>query len=285
MAKFEGKKKFASGKEGGAFKKKSFSRTGAPIKKDGAAKKKSTPQKPSDPNLIRLNKYVANSGVCSRRDADIFIQAGSVTVNGKTITEMGYKVKLEDVVKFDGRTLNPEKKEYIVLNKPKDFSTTESNERGKRSVSSLISSASKVKLTAVGRLEKSATGLLLFTNDKEMMSKLLQPKNGVRKIYHVELNKVLKFEDLKKIQEGVIIDDVMVRVAEISYIDNSPKKEIGIEIRSNKNRIVERIFEGLEYEVVRLDRVVYAGITKKDLPRGHWRPLTEQEVINIGMIK
>jgi len=283
MGRSDDKGKKASGRAGGGFKK-NYTRTGAP-KRDGAFKKNTRPQKPSDPNLIRLNKYVANAGVCSRREADIFIQAGNVTVNGKSITEMGYKVKLEDVVKFDGRTLNPVKKEYIVLNKPKDFSTTASDERGRRTAMSLVSNASKSKLEPVGRLDKNATGLLLFTNDKTMISKLAKAKNGLRKIYHVELNKILKFEDLKKVQEGVTIDDVHVRVADVSYIDNAPKKEIGIEIRSNKNRIVERIFESLEYEVVKIDRVVYAGLTKKDLPRGHWRPLTEQEIINLGMIK
>ncbi len=284
MARSDDKGKKTPGKTAGGYKKQGYTRTGAP-KKGAAFKKNTTPQKPSDPNLIRLNKYVANSGVCSRREADIFIQAGSVTVNGKAITEMGYKVKLEDIVKFDGRLLNPEKKEYIVLNKPKDFSTTTNDERGRRTAMSLVSNASKAKLEPVGRLDKNATGLLLFTNDKTMISKLAKAKNGLRKIYHVELNKILKFEDLQKIKDGVAIDDVLVRVADISYIDNSPKKEIGIEIRSNKNRIVERIFESLEYDVVKVDRVVYAGLTKKDLPRGHWRPLTEQEVINLGMIK
>jgi 23S rRNA pseudouridine2605 synthase len=228
---------------------------------------------------------VANSGVCSRREADIFIAAGSVTVNGKPVTEMGHKVKLTDVVKFDGRILNPEKKEYVLLNKPKDFVTTVRDENGKRTVMGLISRASKAKLLPVGKLDSTTTGLLLFTNDGDLTKRLLHPKNGLRKIYHVELNRNLRAEDLKKIQDGLTLEDGPVRVEEISFIDNAPKREVGIELLSIKSRIVRRIFEHLEYEVVKLDRVVYAGLTKKDLPRGHWRYLTDQEVVNLGMIK
>ena len=269
----------ASGRQGGTFRKKSYARGNAPIKK------RSEPQKPTDPNLIRLNKYVANSGVCSRRDADIYIAAGNITVNGKAITEMGYKVKKTDVVKFDGRLLNPEKKEYVLLNKPKDFSTTVRDERGRRNVNGLISNASKSTLLPVDKMDKDATGLLLFTNDGDLTKRLKSPKNGLRKIYHVVLNKDLRSADLKKIQEGIVLDEKPVRVQEISFIDNAPKREVGIEIYSSKNKVVNRIFEHLEYEVVKIDRVSYAGLTKKDLPRGHWRYLTEQEVINLGMIK
>lgn len=249
--------------------------------------KKISSQKPkpqvSDPDLIRLNRYVANSGVCSRRDADTYIAAGNVTVNGKTITEMGHKVKRSDIVKFDGRLLNPQKKEYVLLNKPKNFITTTSDERGRRTVMELISKASKSRLLPVGRLDRNTTGLLLFTNDGDLAKKLTHPKHGVRKIYHVELNKSLRAEDLKKIKEGLILDDGPLKVDEVSYITGSPKKEVGIEIHSGKNRIVRRIFEHLEYDVIKLDRVIFAGLTKKDLPRGHWRHLTKQEVINLGM--
>ncbi|MDX1363266.1 pseudouridine synthase [Arenibacter latericius] len=271
--------KKASGRQGGNFRKKSYARGNAPIKK------KDEPKAPSDPNVMRLNRYVANSGVCSRRDADIFIKAGSVTVNGKPVTEMGFKVKLTDEVKFDGRLLNPEKREYVLLNKPKDFVTSTKDVYGRRAVSSLISQASKAKLTPIGKMDKTTTGLLLFTNDGEMTKRLTKPKNGLRKIYHVELNKNLRGEDLKKIKEGIMVDDKVVKVDDISFIDNSPKREIGIELRSTRSKIVQRIFETLEYEVVKMDRVVYAGLTKKDLPRGHWRYLTKQEVINLGMIK
>ncbi|WP_047247249.1 pseudouridine synthase [Maribacter thermophilus] len=273
------KDKRVSGRQGGNFRKKSYARGNAPIKKNTA------PKQPSDPNSIRLNKYVANSGVCSRRDADIYIAAGSVTVNGKPVTEMGYKVKLTDEVKFDGQILNPVKKEYVVLNKPKDFTTTIRDEKGKRHVSGLISNASKSKLLPVDKLDKEDTGLLVFTNDGDLTKRLKSPINGLRKIYHLVLDQDLSSADLKKIEEGVIVDEKVVRVHDISYIDNAPKREVGIEIYSSRNKIVQRLFEHLGYKVVKLDRVVYGGLTKKDLPRGHWRYLTEQEIINFKMIK
>ncbi|MCJ7465627.1 MAG: pseudouridine synthase [Maribacter sp.] len=269
----------SSGRQGGTFRKKSYARGNAPIRKH------SEPQKPANPDLIRLNKYVANSGVCSRRDADIYIAAGNITVNGKPITEMGYKVKLTDEVKFDGRLLNPEKKEYVLLNKPKDFSTTVRDEKGRRNVAGLISNASKATLLPIDKMDKNATGLLLFTNDGDMTKRLKNPKNGLRKIYHVVLDKELRSADLVKIKEGIVLDEKPVRVQDVSFIDDAPKREVGIEIYSSKNKVVEHIFEHLEYEVVKIDRVVYGGLTKKDLPRGHWRYLTEQEVINLGMIK
>lgn len=276
--------KKASGKQGGKLGKKSYARGNAATKKN-APTKQSSLHNYRDQGLIRLNKYVANAGVCSRRDADIYIASGNVTVNGKTVTEMGHKVKLTDEVKFDGRLLNPVKKEYVLLNKPKDFSTTVRDEKGKRNVSGLISNASKTPLLPVDKMDKNATGLLLFTNDGDLTKRLKNPKNGLRKIYHIELDKKLRSVDLKKIQEGITLDEKPVRVQEISFIDDAPKNEVGIEIYSTKNKIVERIFEHLEYEVVKNDRVVYAGLTKKDLPRGHWRYLIEQEVINLGMFK
>lgn len=271
--------KKASGRQGGTFRKKSHARGNAPIKKGPG------PQKPSDPDAIRLNKYVANAGVCSRRDADIYIAAGNVTVNGKPVTEMGFKVKLTDEVKFEGRLLNPAKKEYVLLNKPKDFSTTVRDEKGRRNVSGLISNASKSPLLPIDKMDKNALGLLLFTNDGDLTRRLKNPKNGLRKIYHVVLNKDLRSADMVKIKEGIVLDEKPIRVQEISFMDDTPKREVGIEIYSSKSKIVERIFEHLEYEVVKIDRVVYAGLTKKDLPRGHWRYLTKQEIINLGMIK
>lgn len=269
----------ASGRQGGTFRKKSFARGNAPIKKNTA------PKQASDPNSIRLNKYVANSGVCSRRDADIYISAGNVTVNGKPVTEMGYKVKLSDEVRFDGQLLNPVKKEYVLLNKPKDFSTTIRDEKGKRHVSGLISSASKSKLLPVDKMDKEDTGLLLFTNDGDLTKRLKNPINGLRKIYHVVLDKDLRSADLVKIQEGVVVDEKVIKVQDISFIDDAPKREVGIEIYSSRNKIVNRLFEQLGYTIARMDRVVYGGLTKKDLPRGHWRYLTDQEVINFKMIK
>ncbi len=271
--------KRASGRQGGTFRKKSYARGNAPIKK------RVENDKTAATDLIRLNKYVSNSGICSRRDADIYIAAGNVTVNGKPITEMGYKVKMTDEVRFEGRLLNPVKKEYVLLNKPKDFATTVRDEKGRRNVSGLISNASKSPLLPIDKMDKHATGLLLFTNDGDLTKRLKNPKNGLRKIYHVELNKDLRSADLKKIQEGIVLDEKPVRVQEISFIDDAPKREVGIEIYSSKNKVVERLFEHLGYEVVKIDRVVYAGLTKKDLPRGHWRYLTDQEVINLGMIK
>lgn len=269
----------SSGNQGGTFRKKRNARDNASIKRH------TENRQTSNTDLIRLNKYVANSGVCSRRDADIYIAAGNVSVNGKPITEMGFKVKLTDEVKFDGRLLNPVKKEYVLLNKPKDFTTTVRDQKGRRNVSGLISKASKTPLLPVDKMDKHATGLLLFTNDGDLTKRLKSPKNGLRKIYHVELNKDLRSADLKKIQEGITLDEKPVRVQEISFIDGAPKREVGIEIHSSKSKVVNRLFEHLEYEVVKIDRVIYAGLSKKDLPRGHWRYLTEQEVINLGMIK
>jgi len=269
----------ASGREGGTFRRNSKSRGNAPIRNNGNT------QKLSDPNLIRLNKYVANSGVCSRREADIYITAGNVTVNGKPITEMGHKVKLSDEVKFDGRLLNPIKREYVLLNKPKDFTTAGRDEHGRRTAVGLISKASKTELKPVGKLDKNTTGLLLFTNDGELTKRLNSPKNGLRKIFHIELSKPLRSADLKKIQEGLVVDEKVVKVHDVSFVDNAPKTQVGMEIFSTRSNIVERIFNTLEYEIVKLDRVVYAGLTKKDLPRGHWRYLTDQEVVNLGMIK
>ncbi|WP_222981824.1 pseudouridine synthase [Flagellimonas meishanensis] len=247
-------------------------------------KPKAAPKK-SNPDEIRLNRYISNAGICSRREADTYIAAGNVTVNGKVITEMGHKVKRSDDVRFDGRKLNPEKKEYILLNKPKNFITTTSDEKGRRTVMELVSSASKARLLPVGRLDRNTTGLLLFTNDGDLTKKLTHPTHGVRKLYHVHLDKSLNMSDLQAIAEGIELEDGPIEVDSISYIQGAPKREIGIQIHSGRNRIVRRIFEHLGYEVVKLDRVIFAGLTKKDLPRGHWRHLTEQEVINLKMIK
>nr|WP_299072721.1 pseudouridine synthase [uncultured Allomuricauda sp.] len=262
----------------GSDKKKQFSKGRPP-------RKKTAPKKSSSPDEIRLNRYIANAGICSRREADTYIAAGSVSVNGKVISEMGYKVKRTDDVRFDGRKLSLEKKEYILLNKPKNFITTTNDEKGRRTVMELVSSASKSRLLPVGRLDRNTTGLLLFTNDGDMTKKLTHPTYGVRKIYHVHLDKNLTLSDLRKIEAGLELEDGTVQVDDVSYIQGSPKREVGIEIHSGRNRIVRRIFEHLGYTVTKLDRVIFAGLTKKDLPRGHWRPLTEQEIINLGMIK
>ena len=266
-----------SGRQGGGYRKKSFARGNAPVKKP-------IPHTGDGPRLVRLNKYIAHAGICSRREADTLIAAGNITVNGKTITEMGYKVSPADEVRFDGRLLNTEKKEYVLLNKPKNFITTTRDEKGRRTVMELVSRASPSRLLPVGRLDRNTTGLLLFTNDGDLAKKLTHPKHGVRKIYHVELDKTFRDADLQKVREGLQLEDGPISVDEISYIKGAPKKEVGVEIHSGRNRIVRRIFEHLGYRVVRLDRVVFAGLTKKDLPRGHWRHLTRQEVINLRMI-
>lgn len=233
---------------------------------------------------MRLNKYISNSGICSRRDADIYISAGNVRVNGEVVTEMGYKVQLTDEVKFDGRRITPEKKEYILLNKPSGFYVTGSLERNNRTVMDLVANASKSKISPVGKLDTSTMGLLLFTNDGTMAKNLANPKNGIRQIYHVELNKNLDQEDLEKIREGVVLEDGKVNVNDINYVDNQPKRQVGIELKTTRTHIVQRLFKKMGYEIVRLDRVVYGGLTKKDLTRGRFRQLSKQEVINLGMI-
>lgn len=279
------------GRQGGGERKKSHARGNSPVNTNEKAEKSmargnAPMQKKQGENKdgIRLNKYIANSGMCSRRDADIYIAAGSVTVNGEVITEMGHKVKLTDEVKFDGRRIKPEKPEYILLNKPKGFYVTGNVERNNRTVMDLIANASKSKLDPVGKLDTQATGLMFFTNDGKMAKNLANPKSGLRQIYHVELDKELGYEDLQKIKEGVTLEDGKVNVTDVSYIENKPKREVGIELRSTKNHVVQRIFKSLNYEVVKLDRVVFGGLTKKDLPRGHWRVLSKQEIINMGNI-
>ncbi len=236
-------------------------------------------QKASDE--IRLNKYISNSGVCSRRDADLYIQSGNVKVNGVPVTEMGYLVKINDVVNFDGVALTPEKKEYILLNKPKNFTTSMDEGQEFRNVLELVRGATNAKITAVGRMDKNTTGLLLFTNDNDMIRKFTLPNQKSSKIYQVSLDKNLKFEDLEKISKGLFIDGHRVAVEEVSYIDKEPKSEVGLKLRTSNVKVVRAIFEHLDYDVLRIDRVSFAGLTKKNLPRGNWRFLTAQEVINL----
>ncbi len=244
--------------------------------------KKDSPNipKPIKSDDIRLNKYISNSGACSRRDADIYIQSGNVKVNGIPVTEMGYKVKPGDVVNFDGATLMPEKKEYFVLNKPKNF-TTSNEEVEHRHVSELIKGATTSLLSPVGRMDKNTTGLLLFTNDTDIIRKFSLPNQKSVKIYQVTLDKNLKFEDLEKISKGVTLDGHKLFVDEVSYIENEPKNEIGIKLRTPNVKVVRAIFENYKYTTIKIDRVAFAGLTKKNLPRGNWRVLTEQEVINL----
>ena len=252
--------------------------------KGHASTKKKTPQKSiSNPDQIRLNKYIANSGICSRRDADMHISIGSVTVNGKVITEMGFKVKLDDEVRFDGARINPEKKAYVLLNKPKGFATTTSEGKG-RTVMDLVANATSSRIKPIGRLGRSSLGLLLFTNDDTIVKKFTNSKNGVARLFHIELDKNLKLEDLKKIQEGLRIEGKFTSVEEISYIDGKSKKEIGLKIKNTGNTVIRSIFEYLKYEIVSLDCVAIGHLTKKDIPRGHWKHLTELEVNTLKML-
>lgn len=247
--------------------------------------KTETPEPVSDGNM-RLNKFLAHAGVASRRKADELIEAGKVTVNGKVVFEMGHRLNQGDKVHFEGRLLNPEPKVYVLLNKPKDYITTVSDERDRKTVMELLQGVNdklkhgkKVRLYPVGRLDRNTTGVLLFTNDGELAQQLVHPSSEVRKVYHVFLDKKLKESDFEKIAEGgVVLEDGIAEVDEIAMPNPKNKAEVGIEIHSGRNRIVRRIFESLGYEVVKLDRVYFAGLTKKDLPRGRWRFLTEEEV-------
>jgi 23S rRNA pseudouridine2605 synthase len=248
--------------------------------------KKITPTKPSDiTSGIRLNKYIANSGICSRREADTYIEHGSVEVNGKLVTEMGYKVQADDVVRFDGTSISPEQKKYVLLNKPKNYITTMDDDRGRKTVMELIANSTKERIYPVGRLDRNTTGLLLFTNDGDLAKKLTHPKHNVRKLYHASLDRKLDLKDLEKLRGEVVIEGRKVFIDAVSYVDGEPKSEIGIEIHSGRNRIVRKIFEHLGYKVNKLDRVIFAELTKKNLPRGRWRELTNLEVTNLQMMK
>ena len=239
------------------------------------------PKRPKVADEIRLNKYISNSGVCSRRDADIYIQSGNVKVNGIPVIEMGYMVKPGDVVNFDGATLTPEKKEYILLNKPKNFTTSFDEGQEDRNVLELVRGATNAKIASVGRMDKNTTGLLLFTNDTDMIRKFSLPNQKSSKIYQVSLDKNLKYEDLEKISGGVTLDGYRLAIEEITYIENEPKTEIGLKLRTSNVKVVRAIFENFKYDVLRIDRVAFAGLTKKNLPRGNWRFLTDQEIINL----
>lgn len=233
---------------------------------------------------IRLNKFIANSGICSRREADVLIETGVISVNDKIVTELGYKISPGDVIKYNGSLIRRESPVYLLLNKPKDYITTMDDPGGRKTVYELIANKCRERIYPVGRLDRASTGVLLFTNDGELTKKLTHPKYGIKKIYQVQLDKPLKKEDMNKIREGIELEDGIIKVDEISYLDDSDKTMIGIEIHSGKNRVIRRIFEALEYEVYKLDRVSFAGLTKKDLPRGRSRFLTEKEVGFLKMI-
>ena len=235
-------------------------------------------------DTIRLNKYIANSGICSRREADELITQGLVEVNGKVVTEMGYQVQKTDRVVFDGQSITPEKPVYVLLNKPKGYISTTKDEKARKTVMDLVVNASPYRLFPVGRLDRQTTGLILLTNDGHLTKKLTHPSFGVKKIYHVTLDRKLSVEDLRTIADGVRLEEGVAEVDSISYIEGKPKNEVGIEIHIGWNRVVRRIFKKMGYEVEALDRVIFAGLTKKNIKRGHWRILTEMEVNNLKML-
>ena len=227
---------------------------------------------------IRLNKYMANAGVCSRREADEHIAAGLIKVNGVVITELGTKITRNDIVEYNGQVVTPERKCYVLLNKPKDCVTTSDDPNGRTTVLDLVKNACQERIYPVGRLDRNTTGVLLLTNDGDLASKLTHPKFVKKKIYHVWTDKDISEEDMQRIADGIELEDGEIHADEISYVTDKDRNQAGIEIHSGRNRIVRRIFEALGYRVTKLDRVYFAGLTKKNLPRGRWRYLTQEEV-------
>ena len=280
MSRQQGSKKTgkASGRGFNNKRSKSYARGNAPLKN----KSSKTTSSESD-GLIRLNKYIANSGICSRREADENIAIGLVTVNGKVVTEMGYKVSLEDDVRFDGRRINPEPKAYVLLNKPKGYATS-TNATKERTVMDLVANATNSRIKPIGRLGRNSLGLILFTNDDVVIKKFTNSKNGVPRLFHIELDKNLRSEDFKKIQGGFKMEDKLIQVEEISYIQGAAKNEIGLKIKNTGNQIIRSIFDHFGYNIIKIDCVAIAHLTKKDLPRSHWRHLTQQEVNTFKML-
>jgi 23S rRNA pseudouridine2605 synthase len=257
-------------KSGGGFSAKEYKNENQPFR---------LKKEKSDEQGIRLNRFISNTGLCSRREADELIEAGVVKVNGKIVTEMGTRVKPGDTVHYGDQLLRREKMVYVLLNKPKDYITTTDDPQERKTVMQLVEKATDVRIYPVGRLDRNTTGLLLFTNDGDLAERLTHPKNGIRKIYHVSLDKNLRPDDFEKILKGYEMEDGFMKADELSFVgDGMDKKEVGIVIHSGRNRIVRRLFETLGYDVIRLDRVVYAGLTKKNLPRGKYRHLSTEEV-------
>jgi 23S rRNA pseudouridine2605 synthase len=227
---------------------------------------------------VRLNRYIANAGLCSRREADTFIATGCVTVNGKIVSEMGFQVKTGDQVSFNGKIITTERKMYVLLNKPKGYVTTVEDSHAERTVMELVENACSERIYPVGRLDRNTTGLLLFTNDGDLTKRLTHPRYNRKKIYHVFLDQKVTKAHLQQIVEGITLEDGFVVADSVSYVSDDDKKQVGIEIHSGKNKIVRRIFEHLGYKIIKLDRVYFCGLTKKNLPRGKWRFLTQDEV-------
>ena len=234
----------------------------------------------SENTAIRLNRFIANAGICSRREADQLIENGEITINGELITKLGTRVNPGDKVKFNGRAINSEKPVYILLNKPKGFITTTSDPEDRRTVMDLVRGACKERIYPVGRLDRNTTGLLLLTNDGDLAKKLAHPSYQVKKIYEVGIDQPIKSSDLIQIREGLKLEDGFIKVDEIAVV-SPDKQKLGIEIHSGRNRVIRRIFEHFNYKVTKLDRAVYANLTKKDLPRGRWRFLLQNEIIQL----
>ena len=251
----------------------------APNRKYSAAKEGSIPN-----NKVRINKFLAQGGTCSRREAEKYIIAGAVNINGKVVTDLSYRVATSDLVRFNGQIIRGENKKYVLLNKPKDFITTTSDDRGRKTVMQLVENACKERIYPVGRLDRNTTGLLLFTNDGDLAKKLVHPKHGVRKIYHVTLDKRLAKHHLNAVAKGVVLDDGPAPVDSVSFIDGSSHDQVGIELHIGRNRIVRRIFESIGYQVVHLDRVVFGNLTKKDVKRGSWKHLNKKELELLRML-
>lgn len=245
---------------------------------------KNIPKKSNPTGEMRLNRFIANAGVCSRREADTYIAAGMVSVNGKIVTELGVKVLPSDEVRFDGTKLNAEKKVYLLLNKPKDFVTTTDDPHADKIVMDLVKDACAERIYPVGRLDRNTTGLLLFTNDGDLSKRLTHPSHTMKKVYQVSLDIPVTLDHMQQIADGIELEDGRINADAISYISNEEKNEVGIEIHSGRNRIVRRIFEHFGYRVKKLDRVMFAGLTKKNLPRGKYRFLTEKEIQFIKML-
>lgn len=263
-----------------------FQRKNGNVDPNARSLKKRQEYKPREVDLtkpIRLNKFLANAGICSRREADEYIQAGVITVNGKVVSELGAKVMLTDVVKFHDQVIRSERKVYLLLNKPKNCVTTTEDTHDRTTVLDLVKNACSERIYPVGRLDRNTTGVLLLTNDGDLASKLTHPKYLKKKIYHVFLDKNVTKADLDQIASGITLDDGEIHADAISYASDTDKSQVGIEIHSGKNRIVRRIFESLGYRVIKLDRVYFAGLTKKGLRRGDWRYLTEREVNMLRM--
>ncbi len=256
-----------------------------PAGKRPAKRVSRTKDKKVSDGSVRLNKYIANSGVCSRREADVLISSGAIMVNGKIVTELGTQVMPGDIVVYGKQRLKNEKKVYVLLNKPKDYITTTDDPQKRKTVLTLIGNAFKERLYPVGRLDRNTTGLLLLTNDGEMAKKLSHPSHKIKKLYHVYLNKKITKADLQRIAEGITIGEDKIIPDSIALVNKDKNNELGIEIHSGQNRIVRRIFEQLGYKVSKLDRVMYAGLTKKDLPRGKWRKLSEKEISYLSMLR